>query len=161
MTTPGPRRLRSVCRAARTFPRRSPTAASRRSCGRKNRGVTAPAGGGRSLASQVRRLRVAPEVDQGCAHVPDLHGKSRARPQKHHLRVRWTSCGEVNHGSGSWSGVRFMFLFQEMSPEPSAAAGTLLHASTSSRKFGTSEASFTKSSGLQTGTASLIRAKTG
>lgn len=61
----------------------------------------------------------------------------------------------------------FIFPFQETSPEPSAAAVAaakwrLLHASTSSRKFGTSDASFTNSSGLQVGTASLpIRAQTG
>lgn len=157
-TEPRPRRLRSVGRAARTFPRRSPTAATRWGCRRRDKRRYGAGGN-----PTVRRLAVAPEVHQGSAHVPDLHGESRAGSQKDHLRVAFSVWEDKSSRIRTQLESEFRFTFQETSPEPSAASKRRLpHASTSWRKFGTSDASFTKSSGLQTGMASLpIRAQTG
>lgn len=59
------------------------------------------AAGTKRFGSQTRRLRVAPEVNQRSAHVPDLHGESRARSQKNYLRVLFTIYGKINNRSGN------------------------------------------------------------
>ncbi len=71
--------------------------------------------------------------------------------QKRLFNFKWMIISHIKH---HWSSIHSP---EENSPESSAASveQIFLHSSTSSRKFGTSEASFTNSSVLQEGMASL------